>query len=208
VKQPGLDALQILNGDNISLLKAGIDFWKRLLMDGQKVGIVAGSDSHGNFNCFRQISIPFLKMVFSRNHLFGSVKTGVRLDKFTLTSLLDGIRNHQTVISNGPFACLHIPGNETLGIGNTIKRNSISQLIVSAESTSEYGFWNEVSLFWGNCKNRHEIKQSLTLGESSYTVEFDIQSIPEQSDYVRLEAYSSRESLTYFCITSPIWMID
>ena len=119
---PTLDALQVLNGENEDLLKKGLNLWSNLLLQGRRIGIVAGSDSHGNFNCFRQVSIPFLKMAFSRNHLFGKVKTGVFLKKFTLEGLIQGIRNHQTLISNGPFAALEIRGEKLIRIGDTFRK--------------------------------------------------------------------------------------
>jgi hypothetical protein len=202
---PTLDALQILNGENEDLLKKGLDLWSNLLLQGRHIGVVAGSDSHGNFNCFRQISVPFLKMAFSRNHLFGKVKTGVFLKKFTLEDLMQGIQNHQTLISNGPFATLEIRGEKLARIGDTIKKKSVTQLHILAISSGEFGPWLEIYLFWGNYKNGREIKKPLPVDKPAYNLQFNTELL-DNFNYVRLEAYSRTEHRTYFCITSPIWI--
>ncbi|MBN2365265.1 MAG: hypothetical protein EH225_04495, partial [Calditrichaeota bacterium] len=72
-----LNAIQIANDLHDSWFEETRNFWIQLLLSGRKIGIIAGNDSHGNFNCFRQISIPFLKMTYSRNHLLGQARTAV-----------------------------------------------------------------------------------------------------------------------------------
>ena len=202
---PELDALQILNGENQELLKKGLSLWSNLLLKGQHIGIVAGSDSHGNFNCFRQISIPFIKMVYSREHLFGKVKTGVYLEKFTLKHLIRGIRNHRTIISNGPFATMKIQGKNSANIGDTIKKNEANQLIVITKSSGEFGPWYEISLFWGNYESQKEIKKSVPVDKPAYNFHFNTELL-DNCDYVRLETFSRVGEKIFFCITSPIWI--
>jgi hypothetical protein len=202
---PELDALQILNGENQELLKKGLQLWSNLLLKGQHIGIVAGSDSHGNFNCFRQISIPFIKMVYSREHLFGSVKTGVFLENFSLNHLIKEIKQHRTIISNGPFATMTIQGKNSAKIGDTLKKNEANQLSIITKSSSEFGQWHEISLFWGNYESQKEIKKSITVDKPTYNFHFNSELL-NNCDYVRLEAYSRKGEKLFFCITSPIWI--
>jgi hypothetical protein len=204
LSHPELDAIQILNGENKKLLEKGLVLWSKLLLQGQKVGVVAGSDSHGNFNCFRQISIPFLKMTFSRQHLFGKVKTGVFMNRFDSDHLIEGIRKYRTVISNGPFASLAVEGGFSGKVGDTVQKSPANRLHITALSTAEFGPWQEIVLIWGNYQRKREIKKSLPVNKNSYTLDLDSE-ILSDANYVRLEVYSGSGKLEHFCISSPIW---
>jgi hypothetical protein len=109
-----LDALQILNNKSDRSLSRGLELWKQLLLNGRKIGIVAGNDAHGNFNCFRQITIPFLKMIYSRKHLFGQVRTAVKCKNLNTPLIMEAIREKRAIVSNGPLAIMEVKGSQTV----------------------------------------------------------------------------------------------
>jgi hypothetical protein len=202
---PRLDALQILNDHHDRSFRKGMSLWIRLLLSGQKIGIVAGNDAHGNFNCFRQISIPFLKMVYSRNHLLGRARTAVFAENMGLDGILRAIRQHQTVISTGPIAIMQIDGITPAGIGDTIRFHNQMKLIIRAKSILEYGHWKDMKLYFGNYKQSRELEKSIKITRPQLEFYQDMPFPEGEADYIRLEAYSQKNENRFFCITSPIW---
>jgi hypothetical protein len=200
-----LDALQILNDQNDRSLRKGMALWIRLLLSGQKIGIVAGNDAHGNFNCFRQIAIPFLKMVYSRNHLLGQARTAVFTENRSLAGVLKAIRQHQTVISSGPIAIMQIDGITPARIGDTIRYHNQMKLVIRAKSILEYGHWKDMKLYFGNYKQSREIEKSIQITRPQLEFYQDLPFPEPEADYIRLEAFSQKNENRYFCITSPIW---
>jgi hypothetical protein len=49
-----------------------------MLLTGKRCHIYAGNDAHGNFNRFRQVKLPILRLWEREAHLFGRVTTRVR----------------------------------------------------------------------------------------------------------------------------------
>jgi len=201
-----LTALQIINNHNDSNLREGLEIWKKLLLQGQKIGIVAGTDSHGNFNCFRQISIPFLSMVYSRKHIMGKARTAVMVANFNLLSLIDGIRNLRAVISNGPIATMEAHGKETISVGGIIHDAQEIQLLLRGKSTAEYGYWTEINLYYGHQVKKAENK--IELGAKTKELEFQIKVKVHEpdADYIRMETYSKKGDQQYYCLSNPIWI--
>ncbi|MEJ2051982.1 MAG: hypothetical protein P8Y60_19490, partial [Calditrichota bacterium] len=87
-----INTLQIMNNGSFKSLKNGLRLWQSLLLSGKKVGIAAGNDAHGNFNSFRQVKIPLLKMDYLKEHLFGEARTAVNAPGLSKRELLEGIR--------------------------------------------------------------------------------------------------------------------
>ena len=75
-----LDYWQILNGRLDHFWEKGLQVWVKQLLNGQKIGVLGGTDAHGNFNCFRQIRIPFWQMTHSYEQRLGETRTGLILD--------------------------------------------------------------------------------------------------------------------------------
>jgi hypothetical protein len=201
-----LNALQIVNRHENMAFREGLKLWKERLLQGQKIGIVAGTDSHGNFNCFRQISIPFLRMVYSRKHIMGKARTAVMLEDFSLAALMDGIRNLHTVISNGPIAIFEVHGKEIIPVGGTISATQEMQLVLKGNSTVEFGFWKEMNLYYGHRAKETEVKFEIDTGENNLEFQSKIKVHEPDADYIRLEAYSTKGDQPYYCLTNPIWI--
>ncbi len=205
-KNRKLTALQIVNNHDLSAFREGLEIWKNLLLQGQKIGIAAGTDSHGNFNCFRQISIPFLSMVYSRDHIMGKARTAVMLQDFSLPALMEGIRNLCTVISNGPIAILEAHGKEIAPIGGTISTARDIQLVLKGKSSREFGYWIEINLYYGHRTKKNETKIGIPAGKKELEFQSRIKVHEPDADYIRLEAYSKEGDRIYYCLTNPIWI--
>ncbi|GAB4375859.1 MAG: hypothetical protein Kow0042_21630 [Calditrichia bacterium] len=205
----GMNALQILNGRKQEVLRAGLELWKNLLLEGKHIGLAAGNDSHGNFNCFRQLRMPFLRMIYKQDHLFGEMRMAIRTDSFSLSGLMEGIRQHRSIISNGPFAALYIhsPDFPLKQIGDRVMAPSGSRIRIEAISTSEFGSWKKLVLYFGQKKQRQESCRELKIPSEKFRLEIDTPLENSGVDYVRLEAFTEKESMPYFCMTNPIWFV-
>ena len=201
-----LTALQIANNHDPMGLQEGLDLWKYLLLQGKKIGIYAGTDSHGNYNCFRQIEIPFLKMVYSRQHIMGKVRTAVILTQFNLDNLMEGIRKLHSVISNGPLVIFEAHGSEITPIGGTISEAKDIHLVIQGKSSVEYGSWREINLYYGQRAKKRENKIGIATENNSMEFKTRIKVHEPDADYIRLEAFSEAGDQTYYCITNPIWI--
>jgi hypothetical protein len=203
-----LDAMQILNDNADTAFYEGLEIWKKILLSGKRIGIVAGNDSHGNFNCFRQIDIPFIKMKFSRKHLLGNAKTAVFLEEYGPDELIQNIRKHRCVISTGPVAIIQVAGKRPAHIGDTVQNEHHHQVQICAKSHAIYGFWSEIALYLGQFESKQEIKRQISIPTNKLEIEHQL-NIPNQGvDYIRLEAYTQQMRNQYLCFTNPIWFTE
>ena len=62
IAYPKLSGTQFANGQLSNGFKEGYRQWITALLQGRRLFVIAGNDAHGNFNRFRQISIPFFKI--------------------------------------------------------------------------------------------------------------------------------------------------
>ncbi len=201
-----LNALQIMNNHAESNLQEGINIWKKLLLQGKKIGIVAGTDSHGNFNCFRQISVPFLSMVYSREHMLGRARTAVMMTEFSIAGLTAGIRQLKCIISNGPFAIMQLQSDETVTLGDSGSfRQQDARIILTGKSTTEFGAWKTVYLYYGDYNEKLENKVEIALEGNPLEFKIKLKVHYPAADYVRLEAFSKKNDQRYTCLTNPIW---
>lgn len=204
---PKITALQILNNNNYDSLKNGIILWKKLLLQGHHIGIVAGNDAHGNFNSFRQVSIPFFKMAYRREHLLGQARTAVFAPKYSLNDLLDGLKNHHTIISNGPFAIFELHGkNQVVKIGETFTEKKVDYLKIISISIPDYGAWNELNLYFGSISQNLESKKFTRITIEKLELTLKIPFEEKDVDYIRLEGFTRNGNQRYFCLTNPIWI--
>ena len=205
-RHPALNALQILNSAKDPAFAEGLALWKSLLLQGQKIGIVAGNDAHGNFNCYRQIRIPLLRMHYQRQHLLGQVRTAVQAESPEIKNILEALRRHRAVISSGPFAIFHLEGDYRTEIGEKIGRHSPRKIGIIAKSILEYGAWKEINLYFGKGKEKREEKVAVTIPENQLKFELSINYPDIEADYIRMEAFSASGQENYFCFTNPIWL--
>ena len=209
---PNLTGWQLLNGRQDKHFHRGMQFWVKRLLKGEKIGIFAGTDAHGNFNLFRQIKLPLLSMIVNRQQLLGQTKTGIFSPQHpSPETVLNSLRRRNCIISSGPAALItitvdghtYMPGDEI-----EIKSTLPPKIHVRAVSTPEFGEFSAVVLSYGRKNQRKEQAQSLSTASSQYefsaTIPFP-DDIPE--GYVRLTV-STRNGYNqhFFCYTNPIWI--
>ena len=176
------------------------------LVSRKKYGIVAGNDAHGNFNSFRQVKIPLLKMDYHREHLFGEARTAVRSPSLNRKDILRSIREHRCLISTGPFLNLEIHhGEQVAGIGDMVRIKDKSIIRITGISTAEYGPWQSVQMVLGNYQKKREIKKKIDIPLNNHQFAEKI-TLSDQPDYIRLGGFTRSGDRTYFCLTNPIWM--
>ena len=187
---PRLDGWQILNG------KAGIDFvqgrehWVKQLLKGQKQRIYAGNDSHGNFNRFRQIHVPLLRMHEHQHQIFGSSLTAVKSKPgLSVDKLVSELKQETVIISNGPFIELSVNGDH--------------QLTITGKSTRFFGSLKDITIYHGDLSSMeesqfHQIK--FHAGEIHTSIQMKI---PPGSGpgYYRAELNTKKER---FALTNPV----
>jgi hypothetical protein len=200
-----INTLQIMNNGSFKSLENGTRLWRSLLLTGKKVGIAAGNDAHGNFNSFRQVKIPLLKMDYRKEHLFGQVRTAVNASGLSKRELLEGIRNHRAIISTGPFINLEMDNTgKVAGIGETVKEIEKPIIQISGISTPEYGTWKSVQIVQGIFRQNRELKIDLNIKPNVHQLNEKL-TLTEQADYIRLEGFTESGDRSYFCLTNPIW---
>ena len=102
--QEGLSGLQFWNGKREAGLARGRKAWIDLLIKGKRVFALGGDDAHGNFNRFRQIGVPFVRMRESDQQRFGAVRTALFLpDGLREWGVLEALRAGRSVVTDGPF---------------------------------------------------------------------------------------------------------
>ncbi|MBD3234153.1 MAG: hypothetical protein GF315_10570 [candidate division Zixibacteria bacterium] len=217
-----LHHLQILNGRRSDSFYAGIEIWKRLLLDGRRKFIVAGSDAHGNLNRTRQIRLPFISFNETDQQIFGCSRTLVFLGKthLSVVSVLQAITRGNCVISDGPFIDFHFKNDQgdfkLTGdtVGYLSESNWEPSLVL--KSSPEFGKLRKVIVYFGDLS----IKEEHILIENSnfpneYECEFDLNNLRDTlkdltdivnespSGYLRVELITTHGNI---CMTNPIWV--
>ncbi len=201
-----LDYWQILNGRIDRAFQKGLNRWRKVLLSGHQVGILGGTDAHGNFNRYRQITIPFLRMVNELQQRLGETRSGIYCEgELSRDNLLTSLRQKQVIISNGPAANLLIAGTQrTSSIGSSISANEAFQLSIQCSTSDEFGRLAQINLYIGDYSASREETRSIEFLPSLMTVERPLHfSSGLPPGYLRLEV---RTDLQYFCLTNPIWI--
>jgi hypothetical protein len=193
--QPALHGYQIIAGSNDkNELSGGKSLWIHQLLRGQKQYIYAGNDAHGNFNRFRQIKIPMLKMHEHANQIFGYNLTGV---KATLPmqpdKLIAKLKSGSVFTSNGPFLNIYLE-----------HRNMMSLI---AKSSNFFGSLQKITLIAGDLNQQKEIIYKIIncqSGEYSIALRLELIDIPT-AGYIRAELTTRKDK---FALTNPVWFCE
>jgi len=208
LKDKNLDYWQILNGKLDRYFLQAFEGWKIALLHKQRIGILAGTDAHGNFNCFRQIKIPLIKMVKHRQQLLGMTRSGVLIDgQMNRANLLEALRKKRVVISNGPIITIEIERNgEIFQIGSEIMLDSILSIHLHANSSPEFGILQKIYLYNGSYADKKEYRFPVEMTSGVFSWKKTLNLAGLKKGYLRAEVYSANEEWHYFCLTNPIWI--
>jgi hypothetical protein len=214
-QHPRLNGLQIWNG-SLKGMDEGVARWRELLLAGKKVFIIAGDDAHGNFNRFRQVGIPHLRMREHHWHLFGRTRTAVLIDdRLTLSSLMGALRMGRACITTGPIMDLQIvcESGRYARIGETITE-PIRNFVVEAKSSPEFGKLQRVVVWLGDLQERSEkvLFETNNCAEPFSFSHDEILNLPIGHFYLRGEVQSAgsdflpEPALPCRALTNPIWV--
>jgi hypothetical protein len=203
-----LDYWQILNGKLDRFFLHALEEWKAALLRGHRIGVLAGTDAHGNFNCFRQIKIPLIKMVKHRQQLLGLTRSGVLIeDQIGPDALLEALRKKRVVISNGPIITIEIlQSDKVFQIGDTVPTDSVVSVHLRVASSTEFGTLQKIYLYNGSTERNKEYRIPVDITTAVFSFEKVLDLSELKKGYLRAEVYSANENRHYFCLTNPIWI--
>jgi hypothetical protein len=204
-----LTGIQFINGIISKGFWNGYRQWIKALLQGKRLLVLAGNDAHGNFNRFRQIGIPFLKIRESSHQLFGKLKTGAFIESLSENNILHAIEAGNIIVTDGPVVNMKVTSSRSsissIGCKYVGKRHTV---LIEVRSTIEYGAIDLVRIFLGQI-GISEKEMFLEIPSQTYDVNkistFDI----ETTTYIRAEAWTSstnsKDRQKHFCLTNPIW---
>jgi hypothetical protein len=210
-----LNGLQIWNG-SLAGMNEGAARWRELLLAGKKLYIIAGNDAHGNFNRFRQVEIPHLKMREHHWHLFGRTRTAVLIEEpFSLSALMSALRRGRACITTGPLLDMQVVGESgrRVRLGETVSE-SPRHLNIEAASAAEFGALTRVTIWIGDLQNHSE---QVLFEAEKFAAPFQFScfhplNLPAGKFYLRGEARSAGSeflpapALPCCALTNPIWI--
>lgn len=203
-----LDYWQILNGRLDKFFLQALEGWKMALLNKQRIGILAGTDAHGNFNCFRQIKTPLVKMVKHRQQLLGLTRSGVLIEgEMNRANLLKALGKKRVVISNGPIIIVEIEQNEQkFRIGDEFTTGHSFSINLEANSSPEFGALQKIYLYNGSYSDKKEYRIAVDVESGVFSMKKTINLSNLKRGYLRVEVYSATREQHYFCLTNPIWI--
>jgi hypothetical protein len=199
--------LQIWNGCKDEAFYHGLEQWRKLLLESKKIFIYAGNDSHGNFNLYRQIKLPFWSLIEKDDNIFGKARTIVNIDGLlTFGSILSALQKGNCYLTDGPALNFYATDdqNKIVNIGARTE-TSICTLHVSILSTPEFGPIHKVRIFTGLLSQKKEIRYKEIIHQDKYVLQKEF-SIPIKEDsYFRIEAETQKYMNKYHLFSNPIW---
>jgi hypothetical protein len=196
----GLGGIQAVNSNFGGTWIRGKQLWVSMLLKGRKIPILAGSDAHGDFNRYRAIAVPFLRLYENQDRYMGFVRTGIYGKRVDVRGIVDGIRDGETFITSGPFASICDIRRQDVSLVGSKKSvldgsdDTLNNLCVRAVSTEEFGSIRVIMVMMGivgSTEERVIVKQSLPDDTYDATVPI-VDALPRSSEeryYLRAEVY-------------------
>ncbi len=207
----GLHGLQVWNGHPAGTVEAR-DAWVRLLLQGKRALIIAGSDAHGNFGRYRQITLPHLGMLEQEKfHLFGCHRTLLYMEENRgLDTVMQALRSGAAAVTSGPFLSLsaRTAGGKRIPMGGTLPDEQVT-LELLAFSTSEYGLLHEIRLLRGDLASGEEqeiLCEHSAAGVSAFRIELPLSAEAHRAGYYRAELTGdTSRPIPVQAMTNAIW---
>jgi hypothetical protein len=199
----GLHGMQIWNGEGARGFEEGMAAWIRELLQGRRLAVLGGNDSHGDFNRVRHVKIPFWSILESPHHVFGRVRTGVYVQRgASSTDILAGIKAGQSCISNGPFALLRVDGH----LPGSVLTTPPAQVEVLLETTAAFGDLAQARLLIGDTDAKTERVCPIALSDSRFIQETMPAERWPRKGYLRLDVESKTGKQKCRCLTNPVYL--
>ena len=96
--------IQFWNGIRDEGFKLGYEWWIEELGKGNYLLPIGGNDAHGDMNDTTSVSMPLFSLRHSRDHVFGKVRTVVKLDErpLTLAAINEAFAGDNCYTTDGP----------------------------------------------------------------------------------------------------------
>ncbi|MCH8838955.1 MAG: CehA/McbA family metallohydrolase [Candidatus Marinimicrobia bacterium] len=210
----GIAGLQIMNGRLDAGFWHGLGAWIRLLLQGERTYIYAGSDSHGDFNRFRVIGLPFVYLTERDGMTLGSCRTGVLgVKPGDQAGIMSALSEGRCLISNGPSIDLEVRGDgSSAGPGASLPGGDL-EVRLRLASTAEFGPLTRLRLYRGIIgAPREDLLVDLLLGSGRYEFRWRHKLRQTQAGYLRAEAQSRLPNGNVFgnhlglALTNPVWI--
>jgi hypothetical protein len=209
IANPNLSGIQFANGQLSGGFSEGYNQWINALLQGRRLFALAGNDAHGNFNRFRQIGIPFLKIREMEHQLFGKMRTGVFVHSLSEDLILNSIRSGMSILTDGPVANMRVLSSihrmSSLGCTYSGSRHTV---LLEILSSTEYGSIESFKVFRGNIGQK-ETEFVFEKQVNGYSLDLKFSFTTEAESYIRAEIWTSAKDSSdgqiHFCITNPIW---
>ena len=203
-----LAGFQIVNGINDRDYKISKKNWINLLLKGYKKYIYAGNDAHGNFNLFRQISMPMISIKEDKKQLFGYYRTAIIYDNKNknIPNIIQLLKKGRCYITNGPLLIMNIKSVENkfpIGSVITINRSKLN-LNILGQSSSEFGLIKKIIIKRGDLRKEKEIDEMIIDNIKNYHFSYNFDIDFTGKCYYRLELYLDNNN--NFALTNPIWI--
>ena len=204
-----LDGVQALNSGYNKSWERGKSLWINMLQRGIRVPVLAGNDAHGDFNRYRAISVPFLRIYEGFQRFMGYGKTGIYGRNRSAKEILNRIRNGSTFISTGPYVSINYNlSPQSSAISTRDIAHNTNELYIHALSTAEFGYIEKVTLITGKQGSKQE-KTVLVRHYPQTTYEinetFSLSDI-ERPCYLRAEVESRKETDVFKAFSSACWL--
>jgi len=186
-------AFQAVNGNFDKNWRTARKLWIKLLLSGKKNPLIAGNDSHGDFNRYRAMNIPFVSIEENFERHFGKARTGIYLrekrEERREKNIIEAIKNGQTFITTGPYL-------------------SIKDAKIVVKSSNEFGKIKRIWVFFGNYKNKKEECAVVNFADEKYNYSQEISpKLLETCDYFRAECECENEKGVFcFAATSAVYI--
>jgi len=128
---PHLDGWQIVNGGWGNDFARGRSLLNDQLRKGRFIRIFGGDDAHGNFNRFRQVGLPMIRLRENGGNIFGRFTTRLKTDAHTAHSIITALKNAPVQVSDGPSLDYEIDlkaGMATIRWLSTAEFGTVSQV--------------------------------------------------------------------------------
>jgi hypothetical protein len=195
-----ISAFQAINGNFDKSWHIARRLWIDLLLCGKRIPIVAGNDSHGDFNRYRAMSVPFVFVEENFERHFAKSRTGI----YGNLQLSEAINYGRTFITTGAF--IDIQADEKSVISNEVFDGKTALKLV-IKSSNEFGKIKRIKLFIGDCKIKKENCVLVNLSNEKYYYRQEIsQSLLKNCDYLRAETTCENNRGETFAATSAVYL--
>jgi hypothetical protein len=205
-----LDVFQALNDGFAGSWYRARRLWIERLLDGMRLPLAAGNDSHGDFNRYRSIGIPFLSIHENPHRHLSYSRTGIYAKPAGTSAIIDALRRGRTFVTTGPFIDCILPHSpEKSLIGEEIPLRECTCVTVTATSTYEFGSPCLLRVFRGDYASRREkplVVQDMDGTETTVAFRLELDR-GEEPGYIRAEVVCRRtDGQTTQAVTSPWYL--